>query len=807
MLHGKVLRSPLAHARIVSIDTSARRAHARRRLRPDRRRPRATSTRTRGHAIRDRPIVAIDRVRFHGEPVAAVAAETRRRPRRRSTRSRSSTRSCRSSATLEEALAPDAPLVHDGPLRAGPLPRPRRAAAERDGQRLLPLPHRPRRARGGLRARGHRRRGRVHVPGRLPVRDGDAHGVAQVEGDEITLWATCQHPFLVRAEIADLFGVPLANVRIIVPYLGGGFGSKSYTKMEPHHGRARAQGRPARCGSRTASPSRWSRRAATACAAACARRRRATAACSAREVECWFDTGAYADNGPRVTATGGDAAPGPVPLGGLPRRRRLRLHEHRAVGLLPRLRRDAPAVDRRVAGRRGRPPRRARPARRPPPEPLHARRGGARRRQAARRRPRRRRREGRRRRSAGTSDEAAGTSAAASRSACSPPARIPVSSAVVRLEADGSVVVLVGTTEMGQGPRTVFAQIAAEELGVDRRARDRARRRHALHAVRPLDRREPLDDARRASPSSAPPSRHPRAARARSPAATTSSPTTYLALMRTPLRLRRRRADRPRRGRPEGTGSYAEGPVFWEVCVGAAEVEVDPETGRRPRARGRRPWPTSAGRSTRSSSSGRTRARRCRGSATRSSRRWSTRTACSLNDTLLDYRVPSFEDLPDEMTCVIVENGDGPGPYGAKGCGEGALAAVPAAIVNALADAGVPDDRAAADAGARLAAHPGAEEGGHVADSETRSGDRHRDDGPRHGRGARPRRDRDGALRRQRRGARAGEGRRRAGRRACSSGSRRRAGGRRLAPLRERPRGGARGRRLRARGGARRSSS
>ena len=51
---------------------------------------------------------------------------------------------------------------------------------------------------------------------------------------------------------------------------------------------------------------------------------------------------------------------------------------------------------------------------------------------------------------------------------------------------------------------------------------------------------------------------------------------------------------------------------------------------------------------------------------------------------------PSFEDLPDEMTCVIVENGDGPGPFGAKGCGEGALAAVPAAIVNALADAGVP---------------------------------------------------------------------------------------------------------------------
>src|SRR5690606_25874903 len=51
--------------------------------------------------------------------------------------------------------------------------------------------------------------------------------------DGVTLWATCQHPYLVRAEIADLFNLPLSAVRIIVPYLGGGFGSKSYTKMEP----------------------------------------------------------------------------------------------------------------------------------------------------------------------------------------------------------------------------------------------------------------------------------------------------------------------------------------------------------------------------------------------------------------------------------------------------------------------------------------------------------------------------------------------------------------------------------------------
>src|SRR5438552_17372218 len=77
--------------------------------------------------------------------------------------------------------------------------------------------------------------------------------VAQVEGDEITLWATCQHPFLVRAEIADVFRVPVANVRVIVPYLGGGFGSKSYTKMEPLTvALARKAGRPVRIQNRAA---------------------------------------------------------------------------------------------------------------------------------------------------------------------------------------------------------------------------------------------------------------------------------------------------------------------------------------------------------------------------------------------------------------------------------------------------------------------------------------------------------------------------------------------------------------------------
>jgi len=60
-----------------------------------------------------------------------------------------------------------------------------------------------------------------------------------------------------------------------------------------------------------------------------------------------------------------------------------------------------------------------------------------------------------------------------------------------------------------------------------------------------------------------------------------------------------------------------------------------------------------------------------------------------LNPSMLEYRVPSMHDLPDSMTCIIVENADGPGPYGAKGCGEGSLAGTTGAIATAVADAGV----------------------------------------------------------------------------------------------------------------------
>ena len=97
---------------------------------------------------------------------------------------------------------------------------------------------------------------------------------------------------------------------MIVPFLGGGFGSKSYTKMEPLTAAiARKAGRPVRILNGVHESMVTTRRHNMTC-----RMRTAAAADGTllgRIAEAWLDTGAYADNGPRVTATAGDAAPGP----------------------------------------------------------------------------------------------------------------------------------------------------------------------------------------------------------------------------------------------------------------------------------------------------------------------------------------------------------------------------------------------------------------------------------------------------------------------------------------------------------------
>jgi CO/xanthine dehydrogenase Mo-binding subunit len=53
----------------------------------------------------------------------------------------------------------------------------------------------------------------------------------------------------------------------------------------------------------------------------------------------------------------------------------------------------------------------------------------------------------------------------------------------------------------------------------------------------------------------------------------------------------------------------------------------------------------------------------------------------------IDYRIPTSMDLPLLMESDVVENGDGPGPYGSKGMSEGALLCVAPAVAAAVRDA------------------------------------------------------------------------------------------------------------------------
>jgi CO/xanthine dehydrogenase Mo-binding subunit len=71
--------------------------------------------------------------------------------------------------------------------------------------------------------------------------------VADWQGDRVTIWSSTQVPFIARAGVAETLGIPESNVRIVVPHLGGGFGGKCDFHFEAHVAAlARAARRPVR---------------------------------------------------------------------------------------------------------------------------------------------------------------------------------------------------------------------------------------------------------------------------------------------------------------------------------------------------------------------------------------------------------------------------------------------------------------------------------------------------------------------------------------------------------------------------------
>lgn len=222
MLHVKLVTLDAARARIVSIDATE--AHAL---------PGVVDIITAqdlptpvprfGPVYKDRPVLAVGETKYHGEPVAAVAAESKEAAELAVSLVRVEYETLPAVFSVAGALAPDAPLVQDPRLRAGdPLGATNILKERRYGWGDVDF------AKADL---------VVENSYSFPMVTHFAiepHGfMALIEKDGLKIWSPVQHPFLLQRIMAELFDLPLTQVRVFAPDPGGGFGGKQNPKFEP----------------------------------------------------------------------------------------------------------------------------------------------------------------------------------------------------------------------------------------------------------------------------------------------------------------------------------------------------------------------------------------------------------------------------------------------------------------------------------------------------------------------------------------------------------------------------------------------
>lgn len=231
MLHAKVLRSPYPHARIVSIDASPARAlpgvHA------VLTRDEAAGLAPTGTFVKDWPVVAGDRVRYAGDVVAAVAAVDERTALAALDLIDVRYERLPAVTSVEEALAEGAIEVFPEPP-PGVVPHYGQGAAGR----LRPLPNVSYEfsfTMGDESAWdecdhvftdefGFSRMNHMHLEPFVTV--------AEATDEAIEVWTATQAPFPLRRDLAAVFGLPENRVRVNVPFLGGGFGAKHNPRTE-----------------------------------------------------------------------------------------------------------------------------------------------------------------------------------------------------------------------------------------------------------------------------------------------------------------------------------------------------------------------------------------------------------------------------------------------------------------------------------------------------------------------------------------------------------------------------------------------
>jgi len=692
-LHVKLVTLPVARARIGAIDTQAAcnvpgvRAVFTAADLPDPM-PRF------GPQRRDRPVIATGETKYHGDPVAAVAAETRDAAEAGAQLVTVDHEELQAAHTLAMALAPDADLVQDPDLRPG------------DPHANTNVLHEHRHAWGDVDG--------ASADGSLVVVEGtyvfpmvtqfaiEPHAfMAAPDGDGIAIWSAIQHPNWLQRVIAELLHLPLAKVRVHAPDPGGAFGGKQHAKYEPLLAfMALALGRPVRLVLSLEETFQAVRRGAAQVHVRTGFQPDGTLVF--RDLEANYQIGAYADIADRTVAKGSYTSMGPyhcpnvrivarsvlshtVPstaFRGFGNPQQIWAVESnmneaaRALGIDPlelRLRNLAPHGDEFIPGDTPADGDWAVALRRaaqmidwttPPPD-------------------------GRGR------GIAVGLKSGPTTG---------LSYSTVRLLVDGSVVVYAGTSDMGQGARTIFAQIAADELGAPL---EWVTVVSGDTAVVPYDQQTSASRSSVFMGNAVLRACRDIQSKVRSMAARLEGvDEDAVSVERGEVRLGDRVVplrDVVTRGlgrlggeiigigemRKDAEPDHPLGgtAAFYEFNATAVELEVDRETGDISIAKyvtvsdvGKAINPLQV--------RGQDEGAAVMGLGHTLMEHYIWDDAGRIRNLgAIDYRIPTSMDLPAEMVSDIVENADGPGPYGAKGMSEGALLPVAPAVAAAVTDA------------------------------------------------------------------------------------------------------------------------
>ena len=714
MLHVAVLRSPYAHARITLIEKSRAEKV-----------PGVAVVLTGaevakmpgvdphfGPAFRDQPILCVEKVCYIGDPMVAVAAVDRRTAEDALQLVEVDYEPLPAVIDVLEAAKPDSPLVHE-------THRPAKAFAD--------LAHVKAGQKSNICYQFKLRLGDVDKafaeadrvfedtfsspPAQHMPMEPHVTLVYLDEAQRINIWTASQTPSYVRTEISQTFGVPMNRIRVRIPYLGGGYGAKLYAKLEPlvtalalitkkpvQYALTREEEFLTITKHKVIAKIRTSIKSGEI---------------TGRKCEVYWDTGAYAEIGPRIVHKSGYTSAGPyripnvwidsyciytnhVPAGafrgfGVPQviwaydsqtdmiaraigadpvefRMRFALNEGEAFatgtpvksfGVKQALQEAANAVE-----------------------------------------------------FSKPSEKLTGTKRRGKGVACGVKAVLTpsISGAIVMMNADGSVNVLSSTVEMGQGSETMMGQIVAEELGVSF---------DNVHIVQPDTDITPYDTITAGSRSTYHMGNAVRMAAGKVKAVLCEAVGKKLEVNPEDLvaengRIHVRGSDE--RGmsisdaflvkfgsagttitgeaicQPEAapmdpeTGQSEKCTEFWFPSATSAEVEVDTETGKIKLLQFYSVGDTGTAINPRHCE------QQLLGSAI-------THLGLTLfeemifeegqlvNGSLLDYQIASFKDLPDSFRPIIVQVPHETGPFGAKGVGETGTLTVSAAIANAIHDA------------------------------------------------------------------------------------------------------------------------